>query len=157
MERLRCTIRARQASDDKLLVLLAEEVLRPLAEAGGHAERYHADEFLDLLARADVYVARTTDEAAELAGFVASEADGEALVVRCLCVAPAHEAQGVAHQLLDWTEGLAYGRGTSTLRTVLPRGDERARRLFQSHAYEALAPEAGADVIVLRKQLATRP
>lgn len=157
MERLRCHVRVREASDDKLLVLLAEEVFRPLAEARGHAERFHADQFLDLLERAEVYVADARGQAGEVAGFVALEEDGGTLAVRCLCVAPAHEAQGVAHQLLDWTEGLAYGRGAVALQTVLPKDDGHSRRLFQSHAYEVLPATAGSDVTLLCKRLAAAP
>jgi len=157
MDRLHCFIRAREPGDDVRLTLLAEEVFRLLAEAGGHPERYASSQFLDLLERAELFVAHAGDEGGEVAGFVALEDEGDGLAVRCLCVAPAYEAQGVAHQLLDWTEGLAYGRGRGRLLTVVAAGDERSLRLFRSHAYESLAERSDRDVLALQKRLAERP
>ena len=74
-------------------------------------------------------------------------------MVRCLCVAPAYEARGVAHQLLDWSEGLAYGRGRGRLLATVAAGDERSLRLFHSHAFES-QPSAAEGVSVLQKRLA---
>ena len=42
MERLKCQIRTMQAEDEGMLLLLAEESLRPLATASGHGERYRS-------------------------------------------------------------------------------------------------------------------
>src|SRR5512144_1185615 len=94
--------------DESVLFLLAEQNLRPLASQSGHPERYHPDELMDLLHAAEVFIAEADDE---VAGYVAVEDDAGDLVVRCLCVSPAHEAQAVAHQLLDWVEGVAFSRG----------------------------------------------
>jgi GNAT superfamily N-acetyltransferase len=154
MDRLHCFIRAREPGDDAHLVLLAEEVFRPLAEASGHSERYASGQFLDLLASAEIFVAHSAAEGGEAAGFVALEDGGDSLVVRSLCVAPAYEAQGVAHQLLDWSEGLAYGRGRGRLLATVAAGDERSLRLFHSHAFESQRPAPGAAVSTLQKRLA---
>jgi GNAT superfamily N-acetyltransferase len=156
MDRLHCFIRAREPADDALLVLLAEEVFRPLAEASGHSERYASSQFLDLLERAEVFVAHSAVEGGETAGFVALEDEGDGLAVRCLCVAPAYEAQGVAHQLLDWTEGLAYGRGRGRLLATVAAGDQRSLRLFRSHAFES-QPARDEGVSTVQKRLAQQP
>jgi GNAT superfamily N-acetyltransferase len=157
MDRLHCFIRAREPRDDVRLTLLAEEVFRPLALAGGHPERYDSSRFLDLLESAEVFVAHARAEGGQVAGFVALEDEGDGLAVRCLCVAPAYEAQGVAHQLLDWTEGLAYGRGRGKLLTTVAAGDERSLRLFRSHAWESLAGAPDRDACTLQKRLAELP
>ena len=156
MDRLHCFIRSREPGDDAHLVLLAEEVFRPLAAASGHSERYASSQFLDLLERAEVFVAHSAAAGGEAAGFVALEDEDDSLVVRCLCVAPAYEAQGVAHQLLDWSEGLAYGRGSGRLLATVAAGDERSLRLFHSHAFES-QPAAGEGVSTLQKRLAQQP
>jgi len=157
MDRLHCFIRAREPGDDISLTLLAEEVFRLLAQASGHPERYASSQFLDLLERAEIFVAHADDVGGEVAGFVALEDEGDGLAVRCLCVAPACEAQGVAHQLLDWTEGLAYGRGRSTLLTTVAAGDQRSLRLFRSHAWESLTAGSDRDACALQKRLAEQP
>jgi GNAT superfamily N-acetyltransferase len=157
MDRLHCFIRARELGDDVRLTLLAEEVFGLLARASGHPERYASSQFLDLLERAEVFVAQAGDEGGEVAGFVAVEDEADGLAVRCLCVAPAYEAQGVAHQLLDWTEGLAYGRRRSRLLTTVAAGDERSLRLFRSHAYETLTERPDRDARTLQKRLAEHP
>jgi GNAT superfamily N-acetyltransferase len=156
MDRLHCFIRAREPGDDAHLMLLAEEVFRPLAEASGHSERYASSQFLDLLESAEIFVAHSAAESGEVAGFVALEDEGDSLVVRSLCVAPAYEAQGVAHQLLDWSEGLAYGRVRGRLLATVAAGDERSLRLFHSHAFESRRPAPGAVVSTLQKRLAQR-
>ncbi|MBE0528062.1 MAG: GNAT family N-acetyltransferase, partial [Thermoleophilia bacterium] len=104
MERIKCEIRAADQNDRGMLVLLAEETLHPLAEGAGHPERYHTGEVVNLIERADVYVAAAGGEPA---GFVALATDEDALAVRCICVNPGFEGRGVGNQLLDWAEGLA--------------------------------------------------
>ena len=104
MERVKCSVRDVSDDDRSMLVLLAEETLHPLAAGAGHPERYHTAELLELLDRADVYVAEAEGE---MAGFVAVEAEDDALALRCVCVSPAFEARGVANQL----RRLGRGRG----------------------------------------------
>src|SRR5450756_2293024 len=86
MERVKCSVRDVSAADRGMLVLLAEETLHPLAEGSGHPERYHTAELLELLERADVFVAEAEGK---MAGFVAVEAEDDALALRCMCVRPA--------------------------------------------------------------------
>ena len=46
MDRLHCHFRVMSDEDERDLLLLAREVLRPLAESHGHPERYHDEQFL---------------------------------------------------------------------------------------------------------------
>lgn len=150
MDRLRCDIRAAAPDDRGKLTLLAEETLHPLAEGAGHPERYHASDLLDLLDRADVYVAEAGDEAA---GFVAVEDDGDDLAVRCVCIHPAYEARGVAHQLLDWVEGVAVARGRTRLTAYVPAADHLSLHLYRGHEYSAQPADEDAEMLVLQKRL----
>ena len=150
MDRLKCDIRAAAPDDRGMLTLLAEETLHPLAEGAGHPERYHAAELLELLGRADVYVAEAGDEAA---GFVAVEDDGDDLAVRCVCVHPAYEARGVAHQLLDWAEGIAVDRRRTRLTAYVPVADHPSLRLYRGHDFVARPADEDADMVVLQKRL----
>lgn len=159
MERLHCHIRAMRTDDRGQVVLLGEEVLKPLAIASGHPELYRTEELLDLVARAEVYVALPEPDAAELAGFVALEADDpDTLAVRCVCVAPAFEARQVAHQLLEWVEGLAYNRGAERIQATLSAHDTPSQHLFQRHEFVRRPSETSTpQLILLEKRLATRP
>lgn len=156
MERLKCSVRDVTPADRGMLVLLAEETLHPLAFGAGHPERYHTDELLELLDRADVFVA---EAGGEVAGFAAVEALGETLAVRCVCVSPAFEARGVANQLLDWVEGVAIDRRLVRLTALVLAGDHPSRHLYGGHAFvpaESAAPAEGAapaETVVLEKRL----
>jgi hypothetical protein len=79
VERLQCEIRLMHPGDESILLLLAEQNLRPLAWQSGHPERYHADELLHLLRDAEVFVAAADDE---VAGYVAVEDEAGDRVVR---------------------------------------------------------------------------
>ncbi len=151
MDRVKCDIRQAREDDRGMLTLLAEETLQPLAEQAGHPERFHAAELLDLLGRADVYVA---ESGAETVGFVAVEDAGEDLAVRCLCVNPAYEARGVANQLLDWVEGVALGLKRRRLTAYVPATDQPSLHLYRGHEFAAL-PEDGGEMVVLEKRLPT--
>ena len=149
MDRLRCSIRAVTGDDRSMLALLAEETLRPLASGAGHPERYHTGELMDLLDRADVFVA---EAGGEVAGFVAVEAQGDALAVRCVCVGPAYEARGVANQLLDWAEGVGIDRGLARLTAYVPLADHPSQHLYRRHQFTAAGAD-GAEMVQLEKRL----
>ena len=151
MDRIKCEIRAVRDDDRSMLVLLAEETLHPLAEGAGHPERYCAADVVELLARADVFVA---ENATEPAGFVALEAEDDALAVRCICVHPAFEARGVANQLLDWAEGLAIDRRLDRMTALVPAADGPSLRLYRGHGFVAAG---GDEVLTLEKRLPTLP
>jgi len=136
--------------DESVLYLLAEQNLRPLASQSGHPERYHPDELLHLLRDAEVFIAEADDE---VAGYVAVEDDAGDLVVRCLCVNPAHEARAVAHQLLDWVEGVAFNRGARRVEAFVPADDAASRHLFQHHDFSGVPESDRPELIIMEKRL----
>ncbi|HQF51900.1 MAG TPA: GNAT family N-acetyltransferase [Thermoleophilia bacterium] len=148
MERMRCEIREAGPDDHGMLLLLAEETLHPLADGAGHPERYRTADVVELLERADVFVAQCGDEPG---GFVAVETDDDACVVRCICVSPGFEARGVAHQLLDWVEGLAIDRGLGRLIARVPAVDGPSLHLYGGHGFDR-RPE-NDEMLVLEKRL----
>jgi ribosomal protein S18 acetylase RimI-like enzyme len=150
MERAKCSVRDVSADDRGMLVLLAEETLHPLADGAGHPERYRAAELLELIERADVFVAEAEGE---MAGFVAVETDGDALALRCVCVSPAFEARGVANQLVDWAEGLAIDRRLRRLTAFVPAGDHPSLRLYRGHDFVPAAEPAQPEMVLLEKRL----
>jgi ribosomal protein S18 acetylase RimI-like enzyme len=149
VDRVKCDIRDARDDDRGMLTLLAGETLQPLAEGAGHPERYNAAELLELLDRADVYVAVT---GAETVGFVAVEEAGDDLAVRCLCVHPNYEARGVANQLLDWAEGLAVDRRRRRLTAYVPAADQPSLHLYRRHEF-AVRPAPGGEMLELEKRL----
>jgi ribosomal protein S18 acetylase RimI-like enzyme len=150
MDRAKCEIRAVRDSERGMLMLLAEETLHPLAEGSGHGERYHAPELLDLLDRADVFVA---DAGGEMAGFVAVETEGTTLAVRCICVHPAFEGRGVANQLVDWAEGLAMARRLPRLSALVPSADNPSLHLYLGHSFTTGPMPGRPEMVALEKQL----
>jgi len=150
MERLKCEIHAVQESEHSLLVLLAEETLRPLAEGAGHPELYQVTDLLSLLARAEVFAACAEGE---LVGFVAVEAEGIALAVRCVGVHPAFEDRGVADQLLDWAEGVAIDHRLERMTALVPVGDAPSLHLYHGHGFVTLATTQGDAELQLEKRL----
>ena len=150
MDRVKCSVRDVSADDRGMLVLLAEETLHPLAEGAGHPERYRTPEFLELLERADVFVAEAEGK---MAGFLAVEAEGDALAVRCVCVSPAFEARGVANQLVDWAEGLAIDRHLRRLTAFVPAGDHPSLHLYRGHDFVPAAAPTQPDMLSLEKRL----
>jgi ribosomal protein S18 acetylase RimI-like enzyme len=152
MQRIKCEIREADQEDRGMLVLLAEETLHPLAVGSGHPERYDTRDVVSLLERADVYIATAEDEPA---GFVALEAEEDALAVRCICVNPGFEARGVANQLLDWAEGLAIDRRLSRLVAFVPSADAPSLHLYRGHGFTG--EDAGAELLALEKRLPVLP
>ena len=149
MDRLKCEIRTVCDGDRSMLFYLAEESLHPLALGAGHGERYQPHALLDLLARAEVWVAEAEGE---IAGYVAIEHEADVVAVRCLCVNPAHEARGVANQLLDWVEGLAFSGRAPALTALAPASDEPSLRLYRGHGF-AVNPSPAPGMVMLEKRL----
>lgn len=150
MDRINCEIREAEAGDHGMLVLLAEETLQPLAQGQGHPERFQSADVVDLLDRADVFVAQCGDEPG---GFIAVETDEDACVVRCICVNPGFEARGVANRLLDWVEGLALERKLARLVARVPAADGPSLHLYKGHGFKS-RPE-GDEMLALEKRLPT--
>jgi ribosomal protein S18 acetylase RimI-like enzyme len=150
MERAKCSVRDVNAADRGMLVLLAEETLHPLAEGSAHPERYHTAELLELLERADVFVAEAEGE---MAGFLAVEAERDALVLRCVCINPAFEARGVANQLVDWAEGVAIDRRLRRLTAFVPATDHPSLHLYRGHDFVPAATPEAPEMVLLEKRL----
>ena len=150
MTRVKVEIRTMRNGDESMLLYLAEETLQPLAAGAGHPERYDPGDLLALFGQAAVFVAESQGE---IAGYVAVERAPEALEVRCLCVNPAFEAQAVAHQLMDWVEGLAFAERRPRLRALVPAADERSQRLYRGHAFVPRPALDRPEMIVLEKRL----
>jgi ribosomal protein S18 acetylase RimI-like enzyme len=93
---------------------------------------------LATLARDTVFVAELGGEPA---GYVAVEESDNALRIEQLCVHPAHEAEGVGGQLIDWAEGYAISAGVATLEIVVEPGNERAVSFYRRRGFVSAAPE----------------
>jgi ribosomal protein S18 acetylase RimI-like enzyme len=100
------------------------------------------DRTIATLTRATVFVADLADEPA---GYVALDKSDDAFRIEQLCVHPAHEAEGIGGQLLDWAEGYAIAGGAERLEVVVESGNDRAIAFYQRRGF---AP-ASADVYVL--------
>ena len=150
MTRLKVEIRSMRRGDESQVFFLGEETLKPLATAAGHPERFDERRLLDLLGEAAVFVAEAGDE---LAGFVAVDRAPDVLSLRCLCVSPAHEAEAVAHQLLDWVEGMAFSERATRLRALVPAADQRSLHLYSAHGFESSPAGDGPEIVVLEKRL----
>jgi ribosomal protein S18 acetylase RimI-like enzyme len=154
MESLKVTIRRATPDDRSMLYLLAEENLCPLALRAGHPERFDGAAFLELLARAEVYLAETESKA--IAGYVAFDEEAAEVELRCFCVSPAHEAKMVANRLMDWVEGLAISRSRRRLTAVVPADDEASLHLYHRHDFTSRAADGQPGMIALEKRLPER-
>ena len=150
MTRVKVEIRDMRSGDESMLLYLAEETLHPLATGAGHPERYDSSDLLAMLGTASVFVAEAQGE---IAGYVAVERAPEALEVRCLCVSPAFEAQTVAHQLMDWVEGLAFAEQVTRLRAFVPAADTPSQHLYRGHSFVAQPTGERPEMVVLEKRL----
>jgi ribosomal protein S18 acetylase RimI-like enzyme len=154
MTRVKVEIRTMRTGDESMLLYLAEETLHPLAADAGHPERYDAGDLLALFNEASGEAAVFVAEAqGEIAGYVAVERAPETLEVRCLCVNPAFEAQAVAHQLMDWVEGLAFAERRARLRAQVPAADERSQHLYRGHEFVPQRALDRPEMIVMEKRL----
>ena len=107
---------------------------------------------LATLERDTVFVAELDGEPA---GYVAVEESERALRIEQLCVHPAHEAEGIGRQLLDWAEGYAISSGALRLEVVVEAGNERAAAFYHGRGFVS----AGSDLfeLVLPQPPATQP
>ena len=80
------------------------------------------------------------------AGYVAVTRDPDgAVVIEQILVAPGHERRGIGRRLLAWAEGYAISEGSSSLRIVVERDNERARSLYRRAGFQPI----GAEVLEL--------
>jgi ribosomal protein S18 acetylase RimI-like enzyme len=100
------------------------------------------DRTIATITRATVFVA---DLGGEPAGYVALDESDDGFRIEQLCVHPAHEAEGIGGQLLDWAEGYAIAAGAKQLEIVVEPGNDRAISFYRTRGF---APTE-ADVYVL--------
>ena len=100
------------------------------------------DRTIATLSRTTVFVA---DLGGEPAGYVALDESENAFRIEQLCVHPAHEAEGIGGQLLDWAEGYAIAAGADRLEIVVEPSNERAASFYRGRGF---AP-GDAEVYVL--------
>jgi ribosomal protein S18 acetylase RimI-like enzyme len=99
---------------------------------------------LATLERDTVFVAELEGEPA---GYVAVEQSGDTLRIEQLCVHPAHEAEGVGGQLLEWAEGYAIATGAARLEIVVESGNDRATSFYRRRGFVAAGPDLLALVL----------
>jgi ribosomal protein S18 acetylase RimI-like enzyme len=100
------------------------------------------DRTIATLSRTTVFVAELGGEPA---GYVALDETEGAFRIEQLCVHPAHEAEGIGGQLLEWAEGYAIAAGVDELEIVVEPDNERALAFYRRRGF---APTS-ADVHVL--------
>ncbi len=100
------------------------------------------DRTLATLERGTVFVAELGGEPA---GYVAVDESERALRIEQLCVHPAHEAEGVGGQLLDWAEGYAISAGAACLEVVVEAGNDRAAAFYHGRGFVS----SGSDLFEL--------
>jgi ribosomal protein S18 acetylase RimI-like enzyme len=93
---------------------------------------------LATLTRDTVFVAELGGEPA---GYVAVGESDEALRIEQLCVHPAHEAEGIGGQLIDWAEGYAIANGAARLEIVVESGNERAAAFYRRRGFVPAGPD----------------
>jgi ribosomal protein S18 acetylase RimI-like enzyme len=93
---------------------------------------------LATLERDTVFVAELGTEPA---GYVALEESEQAVRIEQICVHPAHEAEGVGGQLIEWAEGWAIALGAARLEIVVEPENERAVSFYRSRGFVPVAPE----------------
>jgi ribosomal protein S18 acetylase RimI-like enzyme len=96
------------------------------------------DRTIATLSRTTVFVA---DLGGEPAGYVALDESDDAFRIEQLCVHPAHEAEGVGGQLLDWAEGYAIAGRVERLEIVVEPGNDRAIAFYQRRGFAPAAPD----------------
>ena len=102
------------------------------------------DRTIATITRATVFVA---DLGGEPAGYVALDESDVAFRIEQLCVHPAHEAEGIGGQLLDWAEGYAISAGAERLEIVVEPDNDRAISFYQKRGFAPAV--AGTYVLVL--------
>jgi ribosomal protein S18 acetylase RimI-like enzyme len=96
------------------------------------------------LSRTTVFVA---DLGGEPAGYVALDESDDVFRIEQLCVHPAHEAEGIGGQLLEWAEGYAIAAGVERLESVVEPENERAVAFYRRRGFAPIT--AGVFVLVL--------
>jgi ribosomal protein S18 acetylase RimI-like enzyme len=120
-------IRPVRSEDEPLLFGIAQMTFGD--EAGWNDRRT-----LAVLSEENVFVAEVEDK---VAGFVALDPRGEAVVIDHLLVAVGHEGEGIGHQLLAWAEGWAISSGARSLQVTVEEENARALDFYRRCGFTA--------------------
>jgi ribosomal protein S18 acetylase RimI-like enzyme len=124
-------IRPYRAEDEPLLYGFAEMTF-------GDRRGWDGEGTLAVLESEEVFVAEV---GGGLAGYVALRPGEDVVRVDRLLVAPAHEAEGVGNQLVEWAEGFAIARGATRLQVAAEPDNVRAREFYRRRGFVAVADE----------------
>jgi ribosomal protein S18 acetylase RimI-like enzyme len=125
-------IAPRTDADVPLLFALAKDAFAGLP--GWSDEQVH-----EVLNRDVMFVAH---ELGQPAGYVAlGRAEGGAIVVEQLFVAPGHEGRGIGHRLLAYAEGYAIAEGAQSLQIVVEENNQPARNFYRRSGFVSKQPE----------------
>jgi GNAT superfamily N-acetyltransferase len=104
----------------------------PLLFGLANLDRGADERTLSVLERETVFVAEVEGAPA---GYVALERGPEAVRVDQLFVSPAHEAEGVGRQLIEFAEGYAIWQGAASLQVVVQAEDDRALTFYRGRGF----------------------
>jgi ribosomal protein S18 acetylase RimI-like enzyme len=124
-------IRAYRPEDEPLLFGLARMTF-------GERKGWDDVGTLAVLENEEVFVAEVEGG---IAGYVALRPGAEVVRVDRVLIAPAHEAEGVGNQLLEWAEGYAIARGASRLQVAAEADNARAREFYRRRGFTPVADE----------------
>jgi ribosomal protein S18 acetylase RimI-like enzyme len=81
-------------------------------------------------------------ELGQPAGYVAlGRAEGAAIVIEQLFVAPGHERRGIGHKLLAYAEGYAIAERAHSLQIVVEENNQPARNFYRRSGFVPKEPE----------------
>ena len=100
--------------------------------AFGGQSGWSDDRTLSALEQDAVFVARV---GGSVAGYVALRAEGGAVTVDQLLVAPHHEGEGVGHRLLAYAEGYAISFGANVMQIVVEHDNDRAHAFYRRSGF----------------------
>ncbi len=125
-------IAPRTDADVPLLFALAKDAFAGLPG-------WSDEQVLEVLNRDVMFVAH---ELGQPAGYVAlGRAEGGAIVVEQLFVAPGHERRGIGHRLLAYAEGYAIAAGALSLQIVVEENNQPARSFYRRSGFVPKQPE----------------
>jgi GNAT superfamily N-acetyltransferase len=127
----KAAIRSYRPEDEALLFGLAQMAF---GERSGWDDRGT----IAVLETEEVFVAEVEGE---LAGYVALEPGEAAVRIDRLLVSPAHEAEGIGNQLIEWAEGWAIARGAARLQVAVEGDNRRARDFYGRRGFVPVADE----------------
>jgi ribosomal protein S18 acetylase RimI-like enzyme len=159
-------IRRAESGDEPLLREIRLEALAEAPEAfGSTLEREHARTLVDWqqwLSPSATFVLETDTGPNGIAAAVPDSTDAAVVHLMAMWVHPALRASGAASALVQAVLVWAEGRGASLVRLDVIDGNERARRLYERHGFQAtgqiaMRPRDGAREVQMERRVGTTP